>query len=96
MTKGTLRVCEKGHEYYKSSDCPTCPVCEKENKPDKGFLSWLSAPARRALQREGIETVQQLSKWTEEEILQLHGMGPGSLPKLHHALKSQGLSFRKP
>ncbi len=30
--KGTLRVCPKGHKYYKSSDCPTCPVCESHRK----------------------------------------------------------------
>jgi hypothetical protein len=25
-----LKICSKGHRFYKSSDCPTCPVCEKE------------------------------------------------------------------
>lgn len=24
--KGTLRTCPNGHQYYKSSDCPVCPV----------------------------------------------------------------------
>ncbi len=41
VTEKTLRTCEQGHEYYKSSDCPTCPVCEKERKPKEGFLSLL-------------------------------------------------------
>lgn len=55
--KGTLRTCKNGHNYYKSSDCPTCPVCEKEKKPKDGFLSLLSAPARRALENNGITTL---------------------------------------
>jgi len=50
----SLRTCAKGHKYYKSSDCPTCPICEKELKPATGFLSILSAPARRALENNGI------------------------------------------
>lgn len=89
-----LRTCNNGHKYYKSSDCPICPACEQERKPASGFLSVLSAPARRALENEGIMTLQQLSKYTEKEILQFHGMGPASLPKLRSALKENGLSFR--
>jgi predicted RecB family nuclease len=89
-----LRTCNKGHKYYKSSDCPTCPICEQERKPANGFLSLLSAPARRALENNGITSLQELSKCSEKEILQLHGMGPASLPKLRTALKENGLSFR--
>ena len=93
-SKGTLRTCPKGHKYYKSSDCPTCPECEAEMKPQSGFLSTLSAPARRALQNEGIATLKQLAKYTEKELLQLHGLGPSSIPKLKVALKDAGLAFR--
>jgi DNA-directed RNA polymerase alpha subunit len=89
-----LRICNKGHKYYKSSDCPTCPTCEKERKPENGFLSELSAPARRALENNGITTIQELANFSEKEILQFHGMGPASLPKLRSALKENGLSFR--
>ncbi|MGG6313975.1 RNA polymerase alpha subunit C-terminal domain-containing protein [Paenibacillus macerans] len=91
----TLRICEKGHRYYKSSDCPTCPKCEQERKPDTGFLSLLANPARRALEHEGITTLQQLASYSEREILRLHGMGPRSMPILRDALQSQGLSFRE-
>ncbi len=93
-TEKTLRTCEKGHEYYKSSDCPTCPACEKEKKPTIGFLSLLSSPARNALQHHGIHTIEELSKYSEKEILKLHGMGPASLPKLRKALEESGLSFK--
>ena len=90
----TLRTCDQGHEYYKSSDCPTCPTCEKEKKPKTGFLSLLSSPARNALQHHGIHTIEELSKYSEKEILKLHGMGPASMPKLRNALEEKGLSFK--
>ncbi|PYZ96690.1 hypothetical protein CR205_13405 [Alteribacter lacisalsi] len=89
------RVCEKGHTYLKSSDCPTCPVCEKENKPESGFLSKLSGPARSALVHEGIDTLEKLSAFTEKEILKLHGIGPASLPVMRALLEEKGLSFKK-
>lgn len=90
-----MRTCPKGHNYYKSSDCPTCPVCEKENAPTDGFLSLLSAPARRALLNKGIKTLRQLSGYSDKEILKLHGIGTGSIPVLNKALKAEGLTFKK-
>ena len=93
--KGSLRTCLKGHSYYKSSDCSTCPACEELRKPKEGFLSLLSAPARRALENNTIKTLTHLSKLSEKEILAFHGMGPGSIPKLRKALEAEGLSFRK-
>jgi len=90
----TLRTCPKGHRYYKSSDCHTCPACEAERKPKDSFLSVLSAPARRALENKGIKTIQQLAKYSEQEIMALHGMGPSSIPKLRSALDENGLNFK--
>jgi len=58
MSTSKPRICSNGHKFYKSSDCPTFPVCEKE-------------------------------------ILELHGMGPGSIPKLTNALKEKRLSFKE-
>ncbi|MGB3948347.1 MAG: RNA polymerase alpha subunit C-terminal domain-containing protein [Bacteroidia bacterium] len=95
LRKPTLRICKKGHEYYKSSNCPTCPICEQQNKPNDNFLALLSAPARRALGNEKITSLKQLAKYSESELLQLHGFGPGSLPKLRVALANEGLSFKQ-
>ncbi|MGE7775619.1 RNA polymerase alpha subunit C-terminal domain-containing protein [Chitinophaga sp. NPDC101104] len=91
----SLRTCPKGHRYYKSSDCPTCPQCEAEARPHDGFLAAFSAPARRALQSLGIDTPGKLSKYTQKEIMSLHGMGPASLPKMKAALQEKGLDFKK-
>lgn len=90
----TLRTCKKGHQYYKSADCPTCPQCEQEKRPSEGFLSKLSSPARRALENTDINSLSKLATYTEKEILKLHGMGKASLPALKEALASKGLTFK--
>ncbi|WP_341836439.1 RNA polymerase alpha subunit C-terminal domain-containing protein [Chitinophaga pollutisoli] len=90
-----LRTCPKGHQYYKSSDCPTCPQCEADTRPAEGVLAQLSAPARRALEHQGIKTLAQLARHSEKELLALHGMGPSSIPKLKSALSEKGLAFRQ-
>ncbi len=95
MKKGQLKICSKGHSFFKSSDCPVCPVCEKEKKPLNGFLYNLSTPARRALENKGITNLKQLSAYNEKEILQLHGIGKTAIPILATSLKEEGLSFKK-
>jgi hypothetical protein len=94
MPKGTLRTCKYGHKYYKSSDCPVCPICESEKTPEQEFLQKLSAPARRALENAGINTLTQLSRHSESDVIKLHGMGPSSLPKLRASLKKEGKGFK--
>lgn len=89
-----LKTCNQGHQFYKSSACPICPVCEAARKPDHGFLANISAPARRALEREGITSLTALSDCREREVLQLHGLGPTILPKLKAALSQAGLTFK--
>ncbi len=95
VTKKILKTCGKGHKFYKSSDCPTCPVCEAERKPKENFLSLLGASARRALEREGISSPEKLSAFSEKEILKLHGLGKSSIPSLQKILKENNLSFRE-
>lgn len=90
-----LRTCPQCHQYYKSSDCPTCPVCENERKPKNGFLTLLGAPARRALENKGIYTLEELATYSKKEILALHGMGPSTIPKLQKALNEAGLQFKE-
>lgn len=58
-------------------------------------LPKLASPAKRALESAGITTLAQLTEVTEEELLQLHGMGPNAIGKLRESLDADGLSFRK-
>ncbi len=94
VTKKNLKTCKNGHQYYKSSDCPTCPVCEAERKPNDNFLSLLAAPARRAFENNGIFSLEQLSNYSETEVLNFHGMGKSTIPKLQKLLTDNKLSFK--
>lgn len=94
-TPKNLRTCPNGHQYYKSSDCPTCPICEQLRKPANGFMTNLSAPARRALENNGITTLKKLASHTENHILSFHGMGPASMPTLRKALAEAGMTFKQ-
>lgn len=94
MSIKQLKTCSNGHQFYKSSDCPVCPICENERKPQDGFLSKIGAPARRALEREGIQTLEQLVLKTEKELLALHGVGPNAFKKLKQFVDENGMSFK--
>ena len=53
----------------------------------------LAAPAQRALANAGIQNLEQLAKFSEAEIKQLHGIGSNALKSLRRALTEKGLSF---
>jgi predicted RecB family nuclease len=93
--KKVLKLCEHGHKFYKSSDCPTCPVCEDARRPRDDFLAVLAAPARRALENNGIKTLEQLAAYSEKEILRFHGVGKTSIPKLKKVLSENKIKFKK-
>jgi hypothetical protein len=52
-----------------------------------------SAPAERALKAAYIDTLEQLSTYSKQEIAALHGVGPSVLRVLESALREQGLRF---
>lgn len=92
--KPTKRTCENGHVYYKSSECPICPLCEDQRKPVDEFLSEIAAPARRALENNKINTLEELATFSEKEILSFHGMGKSGVIKLKTLLNKKGLHFK--
>lgn len=54
----------------------------------------LTQPARSALAGAGIRSLGQVSKYSEADIHQLHGIGSNALKKkLRYALADEGLSF---
>lgn len=89
------QTCKNGHTFTKSSDCPTCPICERERKPAREWMETLSAPAKRALEKANITTLAKLATYEPEAILKLHGMGPASIPKLAKILSAAGLAFKQ-
>ena len=54
----------------------------------------IGAPATRALEIEGYTQLKQLTKVSEEELAQLHGIGPKAIRILGEALKAKGWAFK--
>lgn len=65
----------------------------KDKKQEVNFPK-IGSPATRALEAAGYTALKQLTKVTEAELAQLHGMGPKALGILRESLKAQGLSFK--
>ena len=96
--KGKLKICSRGHEFRKSSDCPVCPKCWSgyyRKRAQNDFPDKLSAPALRALLGAKITTLSKLSEFTEQEVLELHGMGPNAMKRLKAAMRARRLTFKK-
>ncbi|MFL5656880.1 MAG: DNA-binding protein [Ktedonobacteraceae bacterium] len=60
---------------------------------DNDFPMKLAAPARRALIQAGYVRLEQLTRVSEAELKQLHGIGPNAIKQLRSALSAKGLSF---
>jgi DNA-directed RNA polymerase alpha subunit len=59
------------------------------------LLDRLASPAQRAIQNAGIKTLEQLSKYSEKEIADLHGIGKNAIVVIKSVLKENGLALRK-
>jgi DNA-directed RNA polymerase alpha subunit len=94
-TQKQQKICKNGHVFFKSSDCPICPICEKTRKPLNDLLAELGAPARRALENNAINSLEKLATFSENEVLKFHGIGKSSIPKLKKMLEEVNLEFRK-
>ena len=66
----------------------------KQDNQNKNDFPKIGAPATRALEAAGYTNLKQLTKVTEAELSQLHGMGPKALGILRETLKEKGLSFK--
>lgn len=58
------------------------------------FPRSIGSPARRALEHAGYTNLKELTKVSEAELGQLHGMGPKALGILRETLKAKGWSFK--
>lgn len=59
------------------------------------FLSRFVKPVRGAFQQEGILSPEDLAKYSEKEILAIHGVGPKSVPVMKQVLSERGLEFKE-
>jgi len=69
-------------------------MTRKQVQHANGGLPKLAAPAQCALAAANIQQLEQLTRFTEADIKQLHGIGPNALDTLRRALAAKGLSFR--
>ena len=54
----------------------------------------IGAPATAALRVVEVTCLEQVTAWTERELLALHGVGPVAVQRLGEALAERGLAFR--
>ena len=59
------------------------------------MLPKISKPATRALNQQGITTLEQVASRSEEALLSLHGVGPKAIKILKAALNEKGLKFKQ-
>jgi hypothetical protein len=92
----TTKICILGHRFEKTSDCPSCPICNTQDIKSayaNGFPK-IGAPAFNALRNKGI-TLSDIPNYSEQELLVIHGIGPKALSILSQYLKEKGLAFNK-
>lgn len=87
-------ICPNGHTFEKTSNCPTCPVCA-QNEIKQAYANGfprIGAPAYRALKEHNI-SLDELPAFTEEQLLEMHGVGPRAVRILREYLQAKGKSF---
>ncbi len=58
------------------------------------FPAGVAKPALRALYAAGLTTLDHLTRVSDAELAELHGMGPKAVGLLRAALHAKGLDFR--
>ncbi|AZA55265.1 hypothetical protein [Chryseobacterium sp. G0201] len=70
-------------------------ICVVNHVVEGDFLRGIiSMPARRALEKEKIDSLEKLSDYSEKEIMQLHGFGKNAMEKLKIYMKENHVSFK--
>ncbi|SDR03035.1 hypothetical protein SAMN05421664_3192 [Chryseobacterium soldanellicola] len=70
-------------------------ICVVSHVVEGDFLKGIIAmPARRALEKEKIDSLEKLSDYSEQEIMQLHGFGKNAMQKLKIYMKENQISFK--
>lgn len=64
--------------------------------PNAAAFPPVGGPALRALAKAHVRTLDELSRWTEGDLLALHGMGPKGVRILKEALARRGRHLRAP
>jgi DNA repair protein RadC len=66
---------------------------QQQDNQESDLPAGLAKPAQRALAGAGYSRLEQLTAISENEIKQLHGIGPNAINQLRAALAAKGLAF---
>ncbi|WP_228452022.1 DNA-directed RNA polymerase subunit alpha C-terminal domain-containing protein [Chryseobacterium sp. G0186] len=55
----------------------------------------IAIPARKALKKEKIDSLEKLSDYSEKEIMQLHGFGKNTMMKLKDYMQENQVFFKE-
>ncbi|MCW3161695.1 DNA-directed RNA polymerase subunit alpha C-terminal domain-containing protein [Chryseobacterium oryctis] len=70
-------------------------ICAVSHVHQGDFLRGIIAmPARRALEKEKINSLEKLSDYSEKEIMQMHGFGKTTMEKLKTYMKENNTFFK--
>jgi hypothetical protein len=70
-------------------------VCAVSHMAEKEFLQdIIPGPARRALEKEAIDSLEKLSEYSEDEIRKLHGLGETAMKKLKIYMQEHQVQFK--
>jgi len=70
-------------------------ICMVNHVVEGDFLQGIiGMPARRALEKEKINSLEKLSDYSEKEIMQLYGFGKNTMGKLKIYMKENHVSFK--
>jgi large subunit ribosomal protein L21 len=79
----------------KPKAAPKKAPAKKAESADGGLPEGLGAPATKALEEEGLTTLEQVAGKTEAELLELHGVGPKAVETIKEALAAENLSLEQ-
>ncbi|MCJ8013246.1 DNA-binding protein [Paenibacillus sp. KQZ6P-2] len=68
-------------------------MVQKQTPPEHELPAGLAKPAQRALIGAGLVNLEHIAKVSEDELKQLHGIGPNALKIIRQVLEEKGLSF---
>ncbi|ERI91401.1 hypothetical protein HMPREF1982_03360 [Clostridiales bacterium oral taxon 876 str. F0540] len=57
------------------------------------LLKKLAKPAQRAIENEGITTMEQLSRYSEKEFSELHGIGKNAMNIIKEIMSENDVAF---
>ena len=66
-----------------------------KGKVESAFPKGVGNPALRAIASVGVRRLDQATRFSETELLALHGMGPKALGIIMAALRAQGKSLAR-